>query len=93
MVDPKSGKYDKASNVQLANNSVKETMTRSVFTTLTTLVTIAMVAIIGVSDIRQFAVPIIIGIVAGFYSSVFITPGLWAIAYKPKKKKKSTVKA
>ena len=89
----KSGKYDKVSNVQLANNSVKETMTRSVFTTLTTLVTIAMVAIIGVSDIRQFAVPIIIGIVAGFYSSVFITPGLWAIAYKPKKKKKSTVKA
>ena len=75
-------------NAQIANASVRETMSRSVFTTLTTLITIGMVAIIGVSEIRQFAIPIIIGIVAGFYSSVFITPGLWAIAYRPRKKKK-----
>lgn len=89
----KSGKFDKAKNSEIANSSVKETMTRSILTTLTTFITIAMVAIIGVSDIREFAVPILIGILAGFYSSVFITPGLWAIAYrKPKKnKKKATV--
>lgn len=84
----KSGLFDKKSNSEIANASVKETMTRSVFTTLTTLITIAMVAIIGVSDIRAFALPILIGLLAGFYSSVFLTPGLWAIAYKPKKKKK-----
>lgn len=77
-------------NAQIANASVKETMSRSVFTTLTTLITIGMVAIIGVSEIRQFALPIIFGILAGFYSSVFITPGLWSIAYRPKKKKKKT---
>lgn len=88
----KSGNYDKASNVAVANASVRQTMTRSVFTTLTTFVTIAMVAIIGVADIREFAVPILIGILAGFYSSVFITPGLWSIAYRPRKKKKATVK-
>jgi SecD/SecF fusion protein len=50
---------------------------------------IFMITVIGVSDIREFAFPIMIGILAGFYSSVFITPGLWAIAYKPRKRKKS----
>ncbi len=83
----KSGKFVKANNMTLANASVKETMTRSFYTTLTTVITIAMVAIIGVNDIREFALPILFGIIAGFYSSVFITPGLWSIAYKPKKKK------
>lgn len=76
-------------NVAIANASVKETMTRSVLTTLTTLITIALVAIIGVNDIREFALPIIFGTGAGFYSSVFLTPGLWAIAYRPRKKKKT----
>lgn len=83
----KSGKFDKMPNTVVANTSVKETLTRSIFTTLTTFVTIALVAIIGVQDIRDFAIPIVIGIVSGFYSSVFITPGLWAIAHKPRKKK------
>jgi preprotein translocase subunit SecF len=88
----KNGKFTKAKNAQIANASVKETMTRSLFTTITTLITIAMVAIIGVSDIRDFALPILFGIGAGFYSSVFLTPGLWAIAYKPKKKKALSAK-
>ncbi len=85
----RNGKFEKSSNTEVANASVKQTMSRSILTTLTTFITIAMVAIIGVSDIREFAVPILVGILAGFYSSVFITPGLWAIAYrKPKKNKK-----
>ncbi len=89
----KSGKYEKAPNSLIANKSVKETMTRSVFTTLTTFVTIALVAIIGVPDIRDFAIPIAIGILAGFYSSVFLTPGLWALAYKPGRRWKKKDKA
>lgn len=84
----RSGVYEKASNSTIANISVKETMTRSVYTTLTTFITIALVAIIGVSDIRDFALPIVFGILAGFYSSVFITPGLWAMAYRGSKKAK-----
>lgn len=79
---------EKIDNVSLANNSVKQTMTRSILTALTTFISILMITIIGVPDIRQFAFPIMIGILAGFYSSVFITPGLWAIAYRPKKRKK-----
>ena len=83
----KSGIYEKSDNSVIANASVSETMTRSVYTTLTTFITIALVAIIGVSDIRDFALPIVFGILAGFYSSVFIAPGLWSIAFRGSKKK------
>ena len=89
----KSGKYDKASNSEIANDAIKQTMSRSIFTTLTTLLTISLVAIIGVADIREFALPILFGIGAGFYSSVFITPGLGALAYRPRKKKRNASNA
>ncbi|MDR2201917.1 MAG: protein translocase subunit SecF [Clostridiales bacterium] len=63
----------------IASTSVKETLLRSINTTVTTLITIAMVAIIGVPSIRVFALPIIIGLLAGTYSSIFISPSVWAI--------------
>ena len=63
---------------EIANNSIWQTMTRSINTTVTTLLTIGMVYIIGVSAIKAFALPIIIGIVVGFFSSVFVTGPLWA---------------
>ena len=84
----KTGMYDKQPNEVVANTSVKEMMSRSIFTTLTTFVVIFFVTVIGVSDIREFAFPIMIGIISGFYTSNFVTPGLWAIAYKKKNKKK-----
>ncbi|MDE6618731.1 MAG: protein translocase subunit SecF [Clostridiales bacterium] len=64
---------------QVANKSIKDTLLRSINTTITTLIMIAMVAIIGVSDIRIFAIPIIIGLLAGTYSSICIAPSLWAL--------------
>ena len=79
----------KIDNTALANKSVRDTMMRSVLTMVTTFVTIFFITVIGVPDIREFAFPIMVGILAGFYSSVFITPGLWAIAYRPRKKKKN----
>ncbi|MCH5155482.1 MAG: protein translocase subunit SecF [Clostridiales bacterium] len=63
----------------IANKSVKDTLLRSINTTITTLIMIAMVAIIGVSDIRIFAFPIIIGLLSGTYSSICIAPSLWAL--------------
>ena len=78
----------KIDNNQIANTSVKDSLMRSILTGLTTFVMIFMITVIGVADIREFAFPIMFGILAGFYSSVFITPGLWAIAYKPKNRKK-----
>lgn len=67
-----------ASNAEIVNTSVKSTMSRTVFTTLTTLVMILAICILGVADIRIFALPIIFGLVAGFYSANFIAPSIWA---------------
>lgn len=64
---------------EIANASIVQTMTRSVNTTVTTLLTIGMVYIMGVPSIRVFSLPIIIGIVVGFYSSVFVSGPLWAM--------------
>lgn len=82
----------KINNEEIANKAVRGTMMRSILTTLTTFVMIFMITVIGVADIREFAFPIMIGIIAGFYSSVFLTPGLWAIAYKPKNRKRTSNK-
>lgn len=84
----KQNANEKIDNVSIANNSVKSTLMRSVLTMITTFIMIFFITVIGVTDIREFAFPIMVGILAGFYSSVFLTPGLWAIAYRPKKKKK-----
>ena len=63
----------------IANSSIMQTMTRSINTTVTTLLTIGMVYILGVPSIQAFSLPIIIGIVVGFYSSVFVSGPLWAL--------------
>ncbi len=76
----------------IANKSIKETLIRSINTTITTLIMILMVAIIGVYDIRIFAFPIIIGLLAGTFSSICIAPSLWALFQRVGKKKNSSVK-
>ena len=70
----------------IANESIRETLMRSINTSITTLLTIAMVAIIGVPSIRVFALPIIAGLLAGTYSSIFISPSVWAM-WKDRKRK------
>ena len=61
----------------IGDQSVRDNMRRSVFTTLTTLVTVAFLAIFGSDTIREFCVPIILGLVAGFYSSVVLATPIW----------------
>ena len=68
----------KESYSEIADKSILQTMNRSLNTTITTLLTIGMVYIMGVKSIQVFALPIIIGIVIGFYSSVFVAGPLWA---------------
>lgn len=80
----------KISNQEVANGAVRASLMRTILTTLTTFIMIFMVTVIGVPDIREFAFPIMIGVLAGFYSATCLTPGLWAIAYRPKKNKKSS---
>ena len=74
---------------QIANKSVRETLMRSINTTITTLIMIIMVAILGVTDIKIFAFPIIIGLISGTFSSIFIAPSLWALFQRVGKKNKN----
>lgn len=62
---------------EVAEESIWQTMTRSINTTVTTLLTITMVYIFGVTSVRNFALPLIIGIVAGLYSSIFLSSSIW----------------
>ncbi len=73
----------------IANKSIKETLIRSINTTITTLIMILMVAIIGVSEIKIFAFPIIFGLLAGTFSSIFIAPSLWALFQRVGKNKQN----
>ena len=61
----------------IVNVSITQTFTRSINTSLTTFIMVICLYILGVNSIRMFALPITIGIVAGTFSSVFITGPLW----------------
>ena len=71
-------KMPSGDRVEVVNRSVKECLGRTINTTLTTLVTITMLAVLGVASIREFAIPIIIGIIAGVYSANLINGYVWA---------------
>ena len=64
---------------EIVDRSIWDTMTRSINTTVTTLIVMLMLLILGVSSIRNFALPICIGIICGCYSSVCISGPLWNI--------------
>ena len=63
---------------ETVEKSVWQTLRRTICTSITTLLTIGMIFIFGVSSLRQFTLPIIVGIVAGGYSSIFLAGSLWA---------------
>ncbi len=65
------------SDVEIANISVKETLRRTIFTTVTTLVMIGLIAILGVSTIKEFALPIIFGLLSGVYSAIALASCVW----------------
>lgn len=64
---------------ELTDRSVHETMGRTINSTITTLITIVLIYILGVSAIRNFALPLIVGIVIGAYTSIFIASSFWAV--------------
>lgn len=63
----------------IVNNSVRDTMGRTINSTITTLITILLIYILGVNAIKEFALPLIVGIVAGAYTSMFIASAFWAV--------------
>lgn len=75
--------------VDVVNRSIKECLGRTINTTLTTLMTIVCLYIFGVSSIREFALPIIVGIISGVYSANMINGYVWAFLEEKKRAKKA----
>ncbi len=72
---------------EVANKSISQTITRSINTSLTTLLTIVALYVIGVEQIREFALPLIAGILSGTYSSIFIASPVWVMLKERKRRK------
>lgn len=72
---------------ELVNLSITQTFTRSINTSFTTFVMVFVLFLMGVSSIREFAMPLMVGIICGTYSSVCITGSLWYVMEKYKKAK------
>lgn len=73
---------------EIVNDSITQTLTRSIYTSLTTFIMVFCLFIMGVSSMREFALPLMVGILAGAYSSVCITGTLWYTLKGKSKKKK-----
>ncbi len=81
------GSKNKENLAQVVNESITQTLTRSVYTSLTTFVMVLLLWILGVSSIREFAAPLMVGIVSGCYSSVCIAGTMWYLMKKGGSKK------
>ena len=86
---PKFGKYDFAS---LVDTSVTQTLRRSINTSFTTLLAISALYIFGVPAVQDFALPLMVGIVSGTYSSIFVASTLWCKFKEFQASKKAVVK-
>ena len=73
---------------EIANKSINKTLARSINTSLTTLIIIGAVNVF-VPTVREFSFPLLIGIAAGAYSSIFIASPIWVILKNKMNKKKS----
>ena len=72
----------------VVNKSITQTMSRSIFTSLTTFIMVAVLYVLGVTSIRDFALPLMVGIVCGTYSSICLAGSLWYVfrmKFAPKK--------
>ena len=81
------GKKDSVYDV--VNASITQTLTRSIYTSFTTFVMVAVLFILGVPSIREFALPLMVGVVCGAYSSVCITGALWYTMKERQQKKEN----
>ncbi|SFB74650.1 protein translocase subunit SecD [Butyrivibrio sp. YAB3001] len=68
---------NKKEYAELVNGSVAQTVTRSLFTSATTFFTVLALFIFGVADIKAFALPLMVGVICGTYSSIFIASPMW----------------
>lgn len=63
----------------VVNRSITQTLTRSIYTSFTTFVMVALLFVMGVSSVKEFAAPLMVGVAVGAFSSVCITGALWYV--------------
>ena len=73
----KSMNIEKVGYDEIVNTSISQTFTRNIYTNLTTFMTILMLNILGVASLKEFTFTLMVGVVAGTYSSICITGPLW----------------
>ena len=78
----------RADIASVVNDSITQTLSRSINTSITTLLMVVVLAVLGVDSVRQFAIPLIAGIVSGCYSSVCLAGTIWFFLNKISKKTK-----
>ncbi len=66
----------------MVNVSITQTLSRSIFTSFTTFIMVAALYAFGVSSVKEFALPLMAGILCGTYSSICITGALWLVLRK-----------
>ncbi len=87
------GKVQRSNLNELVNTSVKQTLKRSFYTTLTTIIPVILLYVLGVDSIKEFALPLMVGLLAGTFSSVLLAGPIWAglknLARGAKRKRKA----
>jgi SecD/SecF fusion protein len=64
---------------EIANKSLTQTLGRSINTSITTFIMVFMLWLLGVATIRDFALPLMVGLVSGSYSSICVATQLWFV--------------
>lgn len=75
----KGVKQTPESLAEVANISLTQTLSRSINTSITTFIMVLLLFILGVASIREFALPLMVGLISGSYSSIFIATELWYV--------------
>ena len=85
--------YSMKPRMEIVEVSVSNTLSRTINTSLTTLITLVTLYIFGVDSIREFAFPLIVGMLAGTYSSVLLSGQVWAMWMEKHNARKASKKA
>jgi SecD/SecF fusion protein len=95
-------KYGKVHGDELVNLSVRQTLSRTISTSVTTILAVAALLVMGTPSLRSYVLPVMMGLIAGTYSSIFVSGSIWydisrfvrsKKGYQGKSKRKSSKKA
>ena len=83
-------RYANTEMTEIVNMSITQTLSRSIYTSVTTFIMVAAIFVFGVSSIREFSLPIMVGIVAGGFSSICLAGPIWHLLKDTKNRKEKS---